>query len=177
MADALSLVSQGVSLIGWLGARVLDPGHAWDLDVFVPGNAVTQGSTRAFAIPGKGGARPRAVVVSDRKPDLATWRSDVVSVAGQAWPPMPGAVGSGPTDLPVVVLVDFVLPRRKSAPKTRTGPHTRKPDLDKLTRAVWDGLTHVVIADDSQVVASAETKREAQPGETPGARIRLSVLR
>lgn len=145
--------------------------QTWDLDVFVPGHAATQGSIRAITHRSTG----RAVAIKDNNAHQKSWRQDVAYLAGQAWRATV-AGDTGPTQNPVAIVVEYVLPRRKSAPVRSTPPHTRKPDLDKLTRAVWDGLTHVVIADDSQVIVSAEHKREAEPGEAPGARIRLAVL-
>ena len=76
---------------------------------------------------------------------------------------------------PVQVTVKFTLPRpqghygtgrhattvRPSAPRW---PH-RKPDLDKLIRAVLDGITQGgAIADDAQVVRIAAQKTYGTPG-------------
>lgn len=142
------------------------PGEPWDLDVFVPGKPEPKGSTRAFV---RGG---RAVTVADNKTTQKAWASYVRDAVAQAWDELPG----GPTAAAVYVRVDFVLPRRASAPKRSTPAHVRKPDGDKLTRCVWDALTHVVWVDDAQVVEWSGSKREAEIGETPGARIRVALL-
>jgi len=136
----------------------------WDLDIFVPGKPEPKGSTKAF-VRGK-----RAIVVADNRETQRDWTAFVRDAAQQAWAGRPLAVG------PVRVDVFFVQPRRASAPKRSTPPHTRKPDGDKLTRCVWDALTHVVWVDDAQVVQWVGSKREAEIGETPGVHIRVRVL-
>lgn len=138
---------------------------AWDLDVFVPGQPVTKGSAKAFMRPG--GKFP--VVKQDNSAAQRAWVAFVRDAVLQAW-------SRGPHDAPFMLDVEFVLPRRAGAPKTFTPAHTRKPDVDKLLRAVGDALSQVVWTDDSRVTDWHGTKREAAPGETPGARIRLRVL-
>lgn len=63
------------------------------------------------------------------------------------------------TTHPVEVVIDFVVP----VPKRREGelwPKQRGTgDLDKLTRAILDGITGPVLVDDSQVVRILATKR------------------
>lgn len=150
---------------------------AWDLDVFVPGKPAPKGSTKGFH---RGG---RVIITADNGPDQRDWSSRVRDAVGRAWrlddvefDAPREAWEYGPTARPVHVVVDFVMPRRASAPKRRTDPHVRKPDGDKLTRCVWDALTHIVWVDDAQVVSWAGGKREAEIGETPGARIRVALL-
>lgn len=138
---------------------------AWDLDVFVPGQPVTKGSAKAFMPPG--GRFP--VVKQDNSADQRAWSSHVRTTVLDAW-------NRGPHDAPFALDVEFVLPRRAGAPKTYTPAHTRKPDVDKLLRCIGDALTKLVWTDDSRITHWAGSKREAAPGETPGARIRLRVL-
>lgn len=132
---------------------------------FVPGKPEPKGSTKAY-VRGK-----RAIVVADNKETQRGWTALVRDRAQQMWGDRAPIVG------PVRVVVDFVRPRRASAPKRSTPPHTRKPDGDKLTRCVWDALTHVVWVDDAQVVEWSGSKREAEIGEVPGARIKVERLR
>jgi crossover junction endodeoxyribonuclease RusA len=62
---------------------------------------------------------------------------------------------------PVTVVIKFRLPRPKSAPASVTMP-AKRPDLDKLCRAVLDGLTDGgAFADDGQVVSLVAYKRFA----------------
>ncbi|DAZ90126.1 TPA_asm: RusA-like resolvase (endonuclease) [Mycobacterium phage prophiFVLQ01-1] len=121
---------------------------------FVPGKAAPQGSKRHVG---------RGVMVESSK-DLKPWRSDVVTFAQQA---MAGrAIYS---DTALAVELGFILPRPVSTPKTRpTPPAIKKPDADKLQRAIMDALTHVVYDDDSRVIDIHARKRIAEIGETPG---------
>ena len=118
---------------------------------FVPGEPITEGSTRAFA------SGQRVVVTHDRGPELAAWRTRVKRAAQEAareagWEPR--------YDGPVVVDAVFMLRRPKSA-KKRLMPHV-KPDLDKLIRAVGDALAPYkqpgVLKDDSRIVTWRATK-------------------
>lgn len=154
------------------------PEQAWTdfadedlLTFFVPGRPEPKGSTKSFAIKANNRRGMRAVTVADNDETQRNWTAFVRDRAQQTWAPRP------PIDGPVRVVVDFVMPRRASAPKRSTPPHTRKPDGDKLTRCVWDALTHVVFVDDAQVVAWGGSKREAEIGEVPGARIKVERLR
>lgn len=47
------------------------------------------------------------------------------------------------------------------------------PDIDKLSRAVLDAITHVLIRDDAQVVSLSAAKRYASADELPGAIVTL----
>lgn len=86
-------------------------------------------------------------------------------------------------DGPVLLGATFVMP----SPKTHTppvwlrdnralwklmchsgAPMLKKPDVDKLTRAVFDAMTGIVWHDDSQVVETNVRKRYADPGEVCG---------
>jgi Holliday junction resolvase RusA-like endonuclease len=140
------------------------------LVVFVPGRPVPKGSTKAFAIKANNRRGMRAVTTADNNADQKAWGAYIRSRVLDVWGARSPWVG------PVRVTTTFVMPRRASAPKRSTPPHTRKPDGDKLTRCVWDVLTHVVWVDDAQVVSWSGSKREAEIGETPGVLIRVERL-
>jgi Holliday junction resolvase RusA-like endonuclease len=73
---------------------------------------------------------------------------------------------------PVTVGIEFFLTRPVSAPKSRVLPD-RRPDLDKLVRAVLDALTTAgVYEDDSRVVRVEATKVYAN--EFAGARVTVT---
>jgi Holliday junction resolvase RusA-like endonuclease len=57
----------------------------------------------------------------------------------------------------VRVTLAFYLPRPQSLPK-RVTAHVKAPDLDKLTRAVFDAFTGAVFHDDTQVVDLVATQ-------------------
>lgn len=97
---------------------------------------------------------------------LPKWRKTVAEAARQA-------VGDDfqliPKPVEVVMQLDFVLPRPKSTPKNQLHPSAAKrPDLDKLARAILDSLTGVIYEDDCQVVDMQVTKVVGLPGEPPG---------
>lgn len=113
----------------------------------VLGVPVPQGSMKAF-MP-KNGRFP--VVTSD---NLRTrpWKQSVTFEASVAM------AATKPIADPVTVSVLFYLPRPKTAPRSVLEP-AKKPDIDKLVRAILDALTDAgVWIDDSQVVSVAARK-------------------
>jgi crossover junction endodeoxyribonuclease RusA len=108
---------------------------------FVRGKPVPQGSLKFIQ------GRPIHV----RAQDLALWRADIARNAEQAgYKRVTGGVS---------VELMFVF----QPPKTvkRIAPWV-KPDLDKLIRAVLDGLTDVAYEDDCQVVQIKASKSYGQ---------------
>lgn len=115
------------------------------LSFFVAGEPATKGSYRAFRNGGFANSNPRT----------KNWEMRVAHECQAAlddWPPCyEGAV---------IIECDFRLPRPKSLPK-KVLHHIKKPDLDKLMRAVLDGITGIAIKDDSQVIRLEGGKRYA----------------
>jgi Holliday junction resolvase RusA-like endonuclease len=69
-------------------------------------------------------------------------------------------------DCPVIVTLSFVLPRPQ---KPRWTVPAVKPDIDKLCRAILDGLKDGgLLAEDSRVVTLTATKRYPNPGDPTG---------
>ena len=119
---------------------------------FVRGRPIPQGSLKFIQ------GRPIHV----RAHDLALWRADIARNAQEAgYKPVSGAVR---------VVAIFIMKSPKTV--TRRYPHV-KPDLDKLIRAVLDGLTGVAYEDDSQVVFIESSKCY---GEQEGAWIGIENL-
>jgi Holliday junction resolvase RusA-like endonuclease len=78
-------------------------------------------------------------------------------------------------DCPVTVTLSFVLPRPQ---KPRWAVPAVKPDIDKLTRAVLDGLTDGgLLADDARVVDLIVRKRYPNPGDLTGVGIDVTEWR
>jgi crossover junction endodeoxyribonuclease RusA len=123
----------------------------------VPGKAAPQGSKRHVG---------RGILVESSK-EVGPWRERVALAAHNAMAGRPVQRGA------VAVRIDFILPRPKSTPKS-TPPAVKRPDLDKLARAVLDAITGVIIADDSQVVELRAGKWLAELDQSPGARITVS---
>jgi Holliday junction resolvase RusA-like endonuclease len=134
------------------------------LDVFVPGVPAPQGSVKAFIHKHTG----RAVVVKDNNRTQKAWRELVRRTVTLSWRKLP-------IDGPVTIRCDFVMPRPVATPARATPPAIRKPDGDKLERAVWDALTGVVWVDDARVTNWSGSKRLAELGQAPGCRIRVAV--
>ncbi|WP_256670767.1 RusA family crossover junction endodeoxyribonuclease [Nocardia cyriacigeorgica] len=126
--------------------------------LFIPGTPAPQGSKRHVG---------RGILVESSKA-VGPWRERVaLAVHQQGWQPLDG---------PVAVDLTFVMPRPKSTPKTWTPAAVKRPDIDKLARAVLDALTGIAFADDSQVVEMHTYKRLADPGLQPGLWITVADL-
>lgn len=123
--------------------------------VFVPGWPAPKGSITQGVHRGR-----RFVRESSRR--VAPWVDLIDAAASYAWRRRP------PLESPVVVRSVFYLPR----PRTNTDPYpTRRGsgDVDKLVRAVLDGLQRAkVLTDDANVVESSETKLFASGAYPPG---------
>lgn len=107
------------------------------------GTAQPQGSTRAF-IP-RGWARP---VITTDNGKLKPWRQELSQTALIAMQECGAKLAS--REMPISIALTFVFEKPRSARKTAVHK-TTKPDLDKLLRAVLDGLTGIAYEDDSQV--------------------------
>lgn len=129
----------------------------------VTGIAQPKGSTKAFvpkswaAAAMAQGRAPRAIVTADNTKSKG-WQQLVAEQAQT----VAGELFEGP----VALAVTFWLPRPQSLPK-RVTHHTKKPDLDKLARALKDALKGVLYRDDAQVVDLNARKRYAEHGCAP----------
>lgn len=129
---------------------------------FAPGAPQPQGNKSAFV---RGG---RAVVVEGRRGKsrsaFTEWRATVRLAASAA-----RGADSEPLAGPVSLRLHFALPRPTSAPKTRRTWASKRPDLDKLVRAVLDAMTEAAVwGDDSQVVHVVATKDYPLPDGRTG---------
>lgn len=130
------------------------------------GTPQPQGSKRL----GRNKATNKPVLIDDNDAKLKPWRTIVAMRARAAWsgrPPMTG---------PVELQLTFWLPRGSTVRRWRP---TVKPDLDKLTRAVFDALTTAKVwKDDSQAVSVQVSKHYAEAGMTgPGVSVVLRELK
>lgn len=128
-----------------------------------------KGSTKAFYRPGM-----KFPVVTEDNKHTRPWASDVKTAA------MLTMRSAGIFSIPypteaLQIRILFYMPRPKSLPK-RVLYHTKKPDLDKLVRAVKDALTGVMWTDDSQVMEISARKVYANEGDHPGARITVGKV-
>lgn len=70
------------------------------------------------------------------------------------------------------IIMEFIMSRPKSLPK-RVIDDIKRPDLDKLIRAVLDPLTGICYDDDSQIIEIQAHKRYADAGEATGVEIEI----
>ena len=114
--------------------------HPAVINFTVRGIPRTKGSTKSFYIK----KLNRTVTTADN-PKLKNWADNINYLAQVHAPEVPW-------DGPVLLFLFFKMQKPKSAPKTRRIYAVKKPDLDKLIRAVKDSLTGVIYNDDSQVI-------------------------
>lgn len=133
----------------------------------VPGLPAPQGSKTPMITPGTG-----KVHLKESSPNLPAWRDSVTLFARRAWKRQPLL-----TEVPVFVKIEFILKRPAGLNGKPTPPAIKRVgDLDKLERAVYDGITGAIIADDCIVIENANRKRIAEPGEPTGAIITVREL-
>lgn len=108
-------------------------------EFFVPVEGVPKGSKKAIHVPGIG----RSLIVDSNGKALRPYEAAVSSYAAEA--------GCTPVDGPISVSVCFVRSEKKSAPKTYRPFVQAAPDVDKMLRAVLDGLQGFAYKFDSQV--------------------------
>ena len=144
------------------------------MNLFVPGNPVPQGSKRALLR--KGTNIP--IVLDSNRIGLARWRAQVAAYAME----QKAKDGQSTYTGPVAVRLEFWMKRpsdhylpingKRTVPVVRQGSPiyvTTAPDIDKLTRAVFDSLTDAdVWHDDSQVVKCIATKLYAHDYDDQG---------
>lgn len=145
------------------------------IDFKVDGMPQTKGSARAFMPKGA-----RFPVVTNDNPKCKNWQGSVAQAAAQAM------TGKQPLPCPVSLSLTFFLPRPKghfgtgkNADKLKPSApmyHATKPDLDKLVRAVKDGLKGIVYRDDAQVAALSHTSKVYDDQETIGVRVHVEEL-
>lgn len=130
---------------------------------WVDGIPATQGSKT----PNRGG---RGFHEADKK--LPAWR-DAIQVTSKG---LAAVLDGAPYDFPLLARLDVYL---QAPAKSKFGQWPAgKPDLDKLQRAVGDGLTAGgLIKDDARIVAWRARKHWTEEGMSPGARIQLEDLR
>lgn len=124
----------------------------------VDGIPAPQGSKKAF---NQGG---RCILVESSK-NVKPWREAVTKTAKENIPqPLKGEIH---------LTVEFALPRTKAMGNKPAPPMIQRPDLDKLLRSTFDGLSGAAYEDDSQVTRVTASKRRTRHGEPPNARIAL----
>ena len=123
----------------------------------VIGLPVPQGSKSAHPFRRKDGSLGVAVHEGGKAASLKDWRRAIADAA-RAYMAEYGL--ESPADGPLWMTVTFYLPRPASASKRVLYP-AKKPDCDKLCRAVGDALSKIAYTDDSRIVDLLVRKRFA----------------
>lgn len=138
---------------------------------FVPGIPAPKGSARAFFVKNLNRA-----VITNANAKTKPWEQAIRAEAHAA----EGIAGCAPHTAAVRVTATFYFPRPKghfgakglkpAAPRE----NTKKPDLDKLARALLDALTGIAFVDDSQVIDLRVEKRYVpNDGSQPGMAVEI----
>ena len=134
----------------------------------VVGIPAPKGSSKAFAFRRGDGSLGAAVTHDNKR--TKPWQATVgVTAAIAKTAAGIAAIWTGPVRLDLV----FYMPKPQ---KPKHAQHITKPDLDKLIRAVKDGLTGVVWQDDSQVIEVHALKAYCARTSAPGAAVCVSAL-
>jgi crossover junction endodeoxyribonuclease RusA len=134
------------------------------LIAFVAGKPAPQGSKKALHHKQSG-----KIVTMESSKAVKPWRESIrhALLDDQG---LPRATFTGA----VLVELRFVMPRPASTPKRSTPPAVKRPDIDKLARAVLDAVSSAgVWKDDSQVTQLSAMKRLADLDETAGLHIAI----
>lgn len=117
-----------------------------------------------------GGYIPAGTAASRMNFDL--WKENIASAARIEMGEQP------PWAKAIRLMAEFYLPVPETTiKKSQRGwlPHTKRPDLDKLTRGLWDPMKGIVWVDDSQVCHATVNKLYAWNGN-PGAIVIIDFL-
>jgi len=122
---------------------------------FVPGIPIPQGSHRVS----------RSGHIYDSNKNLTAWRDTIRKVASTRRP-------LKPIDTPVKVEAAFFFEKPRTT-RFKEAPSGKGPgDLDKLLRAIGDGLEQSrILTNDARIVEWHATKSWCRQGEKPGAKI------
>jgi len=144
---------------------MITPATTAVFDVFVPGRPAPQGS-KDYKGHRRNSAGISVPILLESSERVKPWRRRIAEVAALAW-------RRPVLDEPLGIHCDFVMCRPARTPSKTPPAIKRNGDGDKLTRAVWDGLTGVVVREDCLFVQWSGTKRTAERGEQSGCRIRI----
>lgn len=157
------------------------------VEFFVEGTPKPQGSKKTFFNHKTG----KAVMVEAAGDPLKKWRKRVAEEASVHYFSEPVHSASELPSEPFTKCVRVSLIFRLKRPKShyRTGKfsgvlkeehiatrHGKRPDADKLARAVLDGLTGVVFVDDSQVFDLSVLKTWQKRDEPEGCHVKVTEI-
>lgn len=132
----------------------------------VAGVPIPQGSSRAFVVKGK------AVITSSNR-NLAQWRQRIATEAQKVAQESLFYEEDGNA---YQVCAQFYFPRTKAMGKKEIA-HTVRPDIDKLIRAVNDGITGILIPDDARIDQLTVKKTYLKFDAVYGPRVEISITK
>lgn len=146
----------------------------------VTGPPATKGSGRAYTYRKRDGTTG-VRVAADNEAALEAWAACVRLEALAARQQTRARCIPRPVGVRLEATFHLARPLALQTPRYQAGrvvtpPHTVKPDLDKLTRAIGDALTGVVYEDDAQIVTLVAAKRYAGIGEFCGVSLIVEAL-
>ena len=139
-----------------LPKRILEaPPELPTVEFFIPGTPIQQGSKTGFSPKGTN----KVQMTDQNAKDLKPWRATVTRLT-----PVPLTF-----DCPIYVEATFVMPRPK---QPRFDVPAVVPDIDKLTRALFDGITDAGLwKDDSRVVRMLIAEEYASDNNPAGVHV------
>ncbi len=140
------------------------------VEFFVGGEPVPQGFTKSFYI-----KKLNRVVTTHGNKNTNRWRERIAHEAQCTDEARTFTFFSDDRRQGYDVQLSFVFTKPKSTPK-KYKLNTKRPDLDKLIRAVLDGITDVLIPDDAQVISITASKCYGDCNQPPGLKIRVTRL-
>ena len=146
------------------------------------------GSSVTFYVSGepKGQPRPRAVRMGPGVRIYDPGTADLWKQAVADHAELEQRLTPDPTTQPLMMELEFVMPRPRK--HYRTGKkahelkpdapiwHLTKPDVDNLAKATVDSMAGIAYDDDRSIASLTATKRYAGPGEPTGCLISISRL-
>lgn len=123
--------------------------------------AEPQGSMRGFVMPGKNGAKARAILTSTTK-NLKPYRQQLTLAAMEALKAAGMTEPLAEKHVGVKLVVDFFFQKPASVSKKRLYPAV-KPDLSKLIRSTEDAMIGILYVDDAQIVEVKARKHYGTP--------------
>jgi Holliday junction resolvase RusA-like endonuclease len=149
------------------GTTGLDVTSIDSMEFFVAGEPVPQGSTKSFYI-----EKLNRVVTTHGNRNTERWRQRIAAEAQRCNEVRESTFFCEDRNCGYIVRLHFQFSKPKSMPKKRH-LNTKRPDLDKLIRAVLDGITGVLIPDDAQVIGIAASKSYCDGSHQPGLTISI----
>ena len=146
---------------GLTNDSVQEPGTTPSASFYVTGIPVQQGSKNAYVV-GK-----RAVVTDQNAKTLKPWRATVAEQAGVAARECEQFAGA------LAVALDFYMPRGATVKRARPSV---TPDLDKLVRALFDGITDSKLWKDDALVVEMNVREWYADDRPPGVQVRIDGL-